>query len=267
MATHPLLCAFRSSTPAFGAWISLPGSLVARCVAKSSPHLSWVVFDCEHGAITLQPGATEAIQAIGVDGPSVIVRVPATGASDSTSWQIKYALDAGARGVLVSTAEQAASIVADARFPPLGRRGFGSPFAPINWGLKPFEYVKAANSDVQVMVQIENKEGVANAKAIAEVPGIDVLFIGPFDLAMALGLPPPVPAPSAELEEVLSQILVAAHGAGKKCGIFCSGGAAAARRAAQGFDMVSTVTLDPSPLPPSTFHLVSPYLYCLLLLV
>ena len=83
----------------------LPGSFVARTVAEASPHLSWILIDCEHGLTSLQPGAAESIQAIqgvcGGNGPSPIVRIPATGVSTSTSWQIKYALDSGARGVLV----------------------------------------------------------------------------------------------------------------------------------------------------------------------
>lgn len=82
----------------------LPGTVNARTVAGSSPHLSWIMIDCEHGLTSLQPGAAESIQAIqgiGAGMPSPIIRIPATGTSASTSWQIKYALDTGARGVLV----------------------------------------------------------------------------------------------------------------------------------------------------------------------
>lgn len=122
---HPLLRAFQARTPAFGAWIGFSSPLSARVVAYASPHLSWVLIDCEHGLTSLQPGCTEVIQAIQAGGgggggyggsggdetnstvtsgrqaPSVVVRIPATGPSDSVGWQIKYALDAGARGVLV----------------------------------------------------------------------------------------------------------------------------------------------------------------------
>jgi len=104
MATHALANAFKARKSAFGAWIMLPGALHARLVAQSSPHLSWVVIDCEHGLTPLQPGAAESIQAIhgiGPNAPSTIVRIPSTGASTGTGWQIKYALDAGARGVIV----------------------------------------------------------------------------------------------------------------------------------------------------------------------
>lgn len=106
MTSHPLLNAFRESKPAFGAWITIPSPWVARTAAQASPHLSWLVVDCEHGLIPLQPGAADTIAAvsgIGTTTPSLLVRIPATGACAETScaWQIKYVLDAGARGVIV----------------------------------------------------------------------------------------------------------------------------------------------------------------------
>jgi 4-hydroxy-2-oxoheptanedioate aldolase len=104
MATHALLHAFKSNKAAFGAWLMMPGMFNARTVAQSSLNLSWVMIDCEHGMTSLQPGVAEsiqAIQAIGEGAPSTIVRIPATGISTGTGWQIKYALDAGARGILV----------------------------------------------------------------------------------------------------------------------------------------------------------------------
>ena len=106
MASHPLLKAFQASKPAFGAWLALPGPFAARSLAAASSDLSWVTIDCEHGLTPLQPGAAETIAAVsglGPDAPSVLVRVPATGpgADASASWQIKYALDAGAKGVVV----------------------------------------------------------------------------------------------------------------------------------------------------------------------
>ena len=105
MSSQALLRLFKARKPAFGAWLTLPDKFVARAVAQASPHLSWMVIDCEHGLIPLVPGAAEAVTAIqGAvpnGGPSAIVRIPATGISASSSWQIKHALDGGARGVLV----------------------------------------------------------------------------------------------------------------------------------------------------------------------
>lgn len=106
MVTHPLLQAVRSSKPAFGAWLTIPSIWTARVAVLASPHLSWVVLDCEHGLLPLQPGVAETIAAIsdlGSSPPSVLVRIAATGscADGSASWQIKHVLDAGARGIIV----------------------------------------------------------------------------------------------------------------------------------------------------------------------
>jgi 4-hydroxy-2-oxoheptanedioate aldolase len=175
----------------------------------------------------------------------------------------------------VSTAEKAKEIVADSRFPTVGRRGFGSPFTHAHWGVSASEYLTSANESILVMVQIETKEGVANVKAIAETAGIgpialtlsrllcrsqgivtDVLFIGPYDLSICLGYPPPSPDPRPEVESVISDILQVTHNANKKwyvtitnlyqviltgfhSAIYCTSGEQAAKRAAQGFDMVS----------------------------
>jgi hypothetical protein len=108
MASHSLLRAFESNTPAFGVWVTLPGTFHARTVALASPHLSWITIDCEHGLIPLIPDAAATVSAVenvrkspGDVPISTLVRIPATGVSNSSSWQIKYALDAGARGVVV----------------------------------------------------------------------------------------------------------------------------------------------------------------------
>jgi len=248
MTTHALARAFKAAKPAFGAWICLPGTINARTVAQSSPHLSWVMIDCEHGLTPLQPGAAESIQAIiglGSGAPSPLVRIPATGTSTSTSWQIKYALDAGAKGVLVPRVPHAAKareIVSDCRFPPVGRRGFGSPFTEGVWGMNAQEYIKAANEQITVMSQIETREGVDNVEEIAAVDGIDVLFIGPNDLSLTLGYPPPSPDFHPDVEKAIERIRKAAHNNGKKCGIFCISGKQAAQRAREGFDMTNVTT-------------------------
>ncbi|THU95104.1 Phosphoenolpyruvate/pyruvate domain-containing protein [Dendrothele bispora CBS 962.96] len=255
MQTHSLLSRFKSNTPAFGAWLSngSGGFFHARAMAQSSPNLSFIVIDCEHGLVNLNPGVAELVAAIhGVghlDGgapPSTIVRIAATGFTTGVNWQIKYALDAGARGVLVpmvSTAEMAKNIASDARYPPVGRRGFGGAYTHGNWGLTRSDYFKHANENVLVLVQIETLEAVKNMKEIAEVEGIDGLFIGPSDLSISMGYPPPSSDPHPEVEKVIREILKAAHDAGKKCAIFCFNGVQAAKRAAEGFDMIN-VTSD-----------------------
>ncbi|KAI6132506.1 Pyruvate/Phosphoenolpyruvate kinase-like domain-containing protein [Pisolithus croceorrhizus] len=249
MASHALYRALKASKAAFGAWITLPGTHNARIVVQSSPHLSWVMIDCEHGLTPLNVGSAETIQAIAGMGSSDIsplVRIPATGTCSSTSWMIKSALDAGARGVLVpmvSNPEKVKEIVSDCRFPPAGRRGFGNPITHLAWNVSVENYLESANESITIMVQIENKEGVENVEDIASVDGLDVLFIGPYDLSLNLGYPPPFQDVHPEVEKVIQTILEVAHRKGKKCGIYCSSGEQAFRRAQQGFDMIN-VTSD-----------------------
>ncbi|TFK87198.1 Phosphoenolpyruvate/pyruvate domain-containing protein [Polyporus arcularius HHB13444] len=251
--THPLLHAFRASKPAFGAWLTLPGAFNARAAASASPHLSWVVIDCEHGMTSLHTGAGEVIAAIaglGPDAPSALVRIPATGpcADGSAAWQIKYVLDQGARGIvvpMVSTRAQAASVVAAARFPPQGIRGFGNPFTQLAWGpgVSASDYLARANDAILVLVQIETRDGVQNLDDILSVDGLDGVFIGPYDLSLSLGFPPPSPDPHPEVEKTIQQILASAHAKNKKCAIYCISGTQAAKRAKEGFDMIN-VTSD-----------------------
>ena len=105
MVVHTLRTALKTGKTAFGAWLTVPGYFHARTVGQSSRHLSWVVIDCEHGHISLNPGASESVNGIisasPLGSPSAVIRIPATGDSDSSSWQIKLALDAGAHGVMV----------------------------------------------------------------------------------------------------------------------------------------------------------------------
>ena len=76
----------------------------------------------------------------------------------------------------ISTAAKAKEVVADSRFPPVGRRGFGSPFTHEIWDMTGSQYLESANENILVMIQIENKEAVENVEEIASVEGIGERF-------------------------------------------------------------------------------------------
>ena len=108
---HALLVALRHKRPALGAWLTVQNTFITRTIVRASPELSWICIDCEHGLTSLHPGAAETIAAIeGASSnqngsfPSSLVRIPSAGGvgagGDGLSWQVKYALDAGARGVI-----------------------------------------------------------------------------------------------------------------------------------------------------------------------
>ncbi|KAM0536328.1 hypothetical protein ACHAPW_006038 [Verticillium nonalfalfae] len=252
-----------------GVWQMIPSANVSRALAKS-PGVDWVMVDCEHGNIDGMPhdapahgshrAMHDAVPAIAAAGVSPIVRIP-----DMQASLVKRALDCGAHGVrpppldsqtptlltrrqvlvpLLRTAQEAKDLVQAAKFPPWGRRGFGSPFAMERFTPAPSmtEYLQQANGSLLTMVQIETQEALDAVDDIAAVEGIDVLFVGPFDLANNIGHPVIDGVMKPELHEAIARVLEATHKAGKKAGIFCTSGEQGKQYAEQGFDMISVAT-------------------------
>src|SRR5262249_53734507 len=103
---------------------------------------------------------------------------------------IRGALDAGVTGVMVpmiETAAQGKAAVDAAKYPPLGRRGIG-PWRASNYYDDYLEYVATANEKTCVILQIESKAAVDAIDTIAALPGVDVLYVGPADMAGSMGL-------------------------------------------------------------------------------
>ena len=103
-------------------------------------------------------------------------------------------------------------------------------------GVRLVEYMGVANDQVLVLVQAEHKDAVANIDEILTVPGIDVIFIGPYDLACSMGHSDQPAHP--EVEAAIATVLAAAQRAGVVPGIFCMDPQTAKRRAAQGFKFI-----------------------------
>ncbi|KAI0841206.1 Phosphoenolpyruvate/pyruvate domain-containing protein [Hypoxylon sp. FL0890] len=226
----------KNDTPSIGVWQTLPGQNVSRILARAG--VDWVMVDCEHGNID-DAAMHEAVPAIASCGVSPLVRLP-----DMQGWMIKRALDAGAHGILIPllrSVEEAEKIVGAAKFPPQGQRGLGSPFAMERFNPVPTmtEYLQQANDSLLTMVQIETQEALDAVEEIAAIPGIDVLFIGPFDLGNNIGHPILDGVMEPELEQAMDRILEATNKAGKKCGFFATSGEQAKKYADKGFHMIS----------------------------
>ncbi|UPX10773.1 4-hydroxy-2-oxoheptanedioate aldolase [Ascochyta rabiei] len=232
---------FKRGGPAFGGWQMLPGTNHSRAIARSG--VDWVCVDCEHGNID-DGEMHEAVIAIAREGVSPIVRIPA-----NEAWMVKRALDAGAHGIvvpLIYTVDDAKRLVASAKFPPEGHRGFGSPFSPHAFtGEALTEYLQNANSSIQTIVQIETKSALESVKEIAAIPGVDCLLIGPFDLGNNIGRPI-LGEMHQELKDAIELIKEAAHSEGKKVGIYCADGQQAQGYAQRGFDFISVCTDFPA---------------------
>ncbi|GLA86100.1 hypothetical protein AtubIFM56815_010350 [Aspergillus tubingensis] len=224
--------------PSIGQWLEFPGYSLARTVAPLGA--DWVLIDCEHGdiddkAMYLQVGAVSSA------GVSPIVRIPS-----SEPWMMKRALDCGAHAIMVpmcETKEQAEAIVRGCKYPssqwPQGLRGAGAMFAPAAFNQSGREYLTHANDNVVIIVQIESRMAVENCAAIAAVPGIDMLFVGPNDLASSLGYFALDHAQIPEVQEATDRVLQAAKGAGKYAGHFALSADVAAAKYHQGFDFVN----------------------------
>lgn len=129
-------------------------------------------------------------------------------------------LEDGASGLMiphVSTPEQAKELVQAVKFPPLGDRGLdGGGRDASFWVGAPRDYTTQANRETFLVVQIETPQALENAAAIAAVPGVDVLFIGPADLALRLECSPAVSDP--KMMEAQRKVAVAAQQHGKAWG-------------------------------------------------
>ncbi|KAF2761530.1 HpcH/HpaI aldolase/citrate lyase family protein [Pseudovirgaria hyperparasitica] len=237
--------ALKGGKPSFGGWQMLPGTNHSRAMARSG--LDWITIDCEHGRIA-DHEMHEAAAAIAACGVSPIVRIPA-----NEPWMVKRALDAGAHGIvvpLIYTPADAERLVQSAKFPPVGTRGFGSPFPMQNFGnISITDYLTQANDALVTIVQIETREALESVETIAAIPGVDVLLIGPFDLGNNIGRPILTAGEMhVELTDAIQRIHVAAGKAGKRTGIYCTSGQQAREFADRGFHMIS-VAADMMALP------------------
>lgn len=214
-------------------FMAIPSVRQAQIIALTG--LDGIIIDCEHGHISddSMHNSVAAISSLGVS-PIIRIRGPAHDI-------LKRALDTGAHGVMVpqvNTAEEAAQIVQSSKFPPQGVRGQGSAFPAIGHGLTTPEYMKSANETILTFIQIETRAGVENVDAIAAVPGVDAIFIGPNDLAQALLGYTPARGDEPEFVASLEKIVAAAKKHGKWAARMVNNGSAA-KEARKTYDTVA----------------------------
>ena len=163
-----------------GTMVTLPTAATAEILADTG--FDWLFIDGEHGPLEFSD-ILSILQAVGHKIPC-IVRVPA-----GDEVPIKKVLDLGADGIIapqVNTAQQAADVVRFARYAPQGGRGVGLARAQ-GYGARFQEYLDSANDNVAVIVQAEHADAVKNIDAIINVPGVDAIQLGPYDLSASLG--------------------------------------------------------------------------------
>ena len=164
-----------------GLWSSLCSNVAAEIISDSG--FDWILLDTEHSPNEI-PGLVSQLQAMELGTASAIIR---------PAWNdmvlAKRCLDIGAQTLLfpyVQNVEEAKAAVASMYYPPDGVRGISVASRASRYGRVP-GYLGKANSEVCVLVQVETREAMTNLEAIANVEGIDGVFIGPSDLAASLG--------------------------------------------------------------------------------
>lgn len=215
---------------AFCGWIATESTVIAETVGASG--FDAVVVDLQHGASDVH-NLMGFMQAISATEATPMVRLPGNVPEITMK-----SLDYGAYGVicpLVNNKEDAIRFVDATRYPPEGGRSFATARV---FNYAGADYAKHANDTIIKLAMIETREGLENVEEIVNVDGLDGVFVGPTDLALTLGLAPGPEHTHAELEEAISHILSKTKQAGKKAGIFCSGGAGSAIRRDEGFDLV-----------------------------
>ncbi|MFA5117985.1 MAG: aldolase/citrate lyase family protein [Candidatus Omnitrophota bacterium] len=203
----------RKGETVVGSWNIIPSSSLVEIIGYSG--FDFVIIDSEHGPVTVET-AESLLRASEVAGIPAIFRV-----SSLESQFILRALDIGACGIQVphvSSEKQACFAVECAKYHPLGKRGF-SPFTrAARYSLDAQNHTCRSNEAVLLVLNIEGAEGIKNLKKIVKVPGIDVIFIGPYDLSQSYGKPGEVE--DKKIIRGIRQSVAIAEQAGIACGSF-----------------------------------------------
>lgn len=181
MPHNALKSALLEGRPQIGLWSAFPTHDTVEVLAGSG--FDWLLLDTEHAPVELHVVHAQ-LQAMTGGTASAVVR-PAW----NDAVLLKRFLDLGVQNFLVpmvQNAEEARRAVAATRYPPQGIRGVAVAIRANNFG-RVKDYAHRANDQICVQVQIETRQALGNLEAIAAVPGVDGLFIGPSDLAADFG--------------------------------------------------------------------------------
>jgi 2-keto-3-deoxy-L-rhamnonate aldolase RhmA len=215
-----------------GTWLILGSSVSAEIAGQAG--FDWVLLDQEHGMGGFD-GLLHELQALKGTAAAPIVRV---------AWNepplVKRVLDLGAAGVMfpyVNTVEEATLAAKSMRYPPQGIRGLTPLSRPAAFGCDFADAFNRANKELITIIQIETEEAVKNAEAIANVEGVDVLFIGPMDLSLGMGIFQKFDHP--RFRSALETVTKACRNAGKAAGILLLKPEQVAPTVADGFTFIA----------------------------
>lgn len=195
-----------------GCWVGLADGYAAEIMGTAG--FDWLVIDGEHAPNDIRSLRDQLI-ALQASDSHPVVRLPV-----GETWMVKQALDIGAQTILVpmvESAEQAAELVRACTYPPHGTRGVGAALARATQYSSVSDYIPTADAQICLLVQVENRAGIAALDDILAIDGVDGVFIGPADLAADLGHGGNAAAP--EVQAVIADALARIKAAGKAPGI------------------------------------------------
>lgn len=168
--------------PSIGSWMQLPDPSVAEIMGQAG--FDWIAVDLEHGLFGID-ALPDVCRAIELGGTVPFARIAQNACKD-----IKQALEAGVRGIIVPMIESRAEMeqaIGWALYPPIGRRGVGYSRANL-FGQRFAGYFEKINEELVIVAQIESISAIRRLDEILSVPGIDAMIIGPYDLSASMGL-------------------------------------------------------------------------------
>jgi 4-hydroxy-2-oxoheptanedioate aldolase len=211
LPVNPFKRALAEGRPQIGLWCTLASNVTMEVVAGAG--FDWLLLDTEHSPNELTDVLGQLQAASGY--PTHVVVRPA--------WNdmvlIKRILDVGAQSLLipyVQDAAEARQAVSSIRYPPEGKRGVSGMSRATRFG-RIADYTRRAHEELCLVVQVETREALAHIEEIAAVPGVDGVFVGPADLAAALGHPGAAGHP--EVQAAIEDAIVRIRRAGKAPGI------------------------------------------------
>lgn len=166
-----------------GCWINMGSSVSAEIVGRAG--FDWVLIDLEHGAGDLTAMYLQ-LQVLANTGTTPIVRI-----DDLSRSKVQHILDAGARGIMfprLQTSEEARQAAETMYYPPKGIRGMAKMVRATGFGAHAESYIKNLDQQLVTVIQIETLQAMKEIDAIAATPGVHVLFVGPSDLSLAMGI-------------------------------------------------------------------------------
>lgn len=223
-------------------WCSIPSSFSAEIMAHQG--FDSICIDMQHGVVGYQM-AVCMLQAISTTPVIPLVRVPWNDPA-----RLMKILDAGSYGVIcpmINTPEQAEALVGACKYPPMGFRSFGPIRAKYYGGGGTHgggDYHEFANDETLVIPQIETREALENLGDILQVPGISAIYVGPSDLAMALGSEPRAGQKDAVVVEARQNIIEACKRHKIPAGIHTPSSKVASEMIKEGFQLTTIASDD-----------------------